>query len=122
MQQAHTKAAEHHETAAKSHRSAANNMARTDHVKGKELSFQAHQHSVTAREHSETANTKCRTHTLRTRNPHREVEVTAGFSMNAGLGDTPAPPGPVSVFGRANNPSSTVALPRPLSWSLSRET
>jgi hypothetical protein len=56
--QAHTKAAEHHETAAKAHRLAAEHHVKNDHVKGNEHSTYAQTHSKSAREHSEQAHTK----------------------------------------------------------------
>jgi hypothetical protein len=56
--QAHTKAAEHHETAAKAHRMAAEHHGKNDHAKGNEHSTYAQSHSKSAREHSEQAHVK----------------------------------------------------------------
>jgi hypothetical protein len=56
--QAHIKAAEHHENAAKSHRSAAEHHGKNDHMKGNEHSTEAQKHSKVAGEHSEQAHAK----------------------------------------------------------------
>jgi hypothetical protein len=56
--QAHTKAAEHHEAAAKSHRAAAEHHDKGDHAKGNDYSMEAEKHSKSAAGHSEQARTK----------------------------------------------------------------
>jgi hypothetical protein len=56
--QAHTKAADHHESAAKSHRAAAEHHGKNDHIKGNERATEAQKHSKVARAASDEAHAK----------------------------------------------------------------
>lgn len=56
--QAHTKAAEHHESAAKSHRAAAEHHGKNDHLKGNEHSTEAQKYSKVAGAASDEAHAK----------------------------------------------------------------
>jgi hypothetical protein len=56
--QAHTKAAEHHESAAKSHREAAEHYGRNDNTKGNDLAMEAQKHSKAANDSSDQARVK----------------------------------------------------------------
>jgi hypothetical protein len=56
--QAHTKAAEHHESAAKSHRAAAEFHSKNDHLKGNEHAADAQKHSKVASGASDAAHAR----------------------------------------------------------------
>ena len=56
--QAHAKAADHHESAAKSHRAAAEHHGKNDHMKGNEHSAEAQKHSKVASSASDEAHAK----------------------------------------------------------------
>jgi hypothetical protein len=56
--QAHTKAADHHESAAKSHRAAADHHGKNDHMKGNEHAAEAQKHSKVAGAASDEAHAK----------------------------------------------------------------
>jgi hypothetical protein len=56
--QAHSKAAEHHESAAKSHRAAAEHHGKNDHMKGNEHAAETQKHSKVAGAASDEAHAK----------------------------------------------------------------